>query len=120
MAKHGGVLDLNANSIGVPSLSGSAGVITDSYGSGSGTTTLTVNQAGSTTFGGALVDGPHNLLALTVSVNGMLTLCRYQHLHRWDDAGAPAPCRPAATRPSAAPIARWPSTAVSWTSAATR
>ena len=70
----GGVLDLNANSIGVPSLSGSAGVITDSYGSGSGTTTLTVNQAGSTTFGGTLVDGPHNLLALTVSVNGMLTL----------------------------------------------
>ena len=71
---NGGVLDLNANSIGVPSLSGGTGTITDMVPTTGFPTVLTVNQAGTTAFGGRLADGPNNQVALSMSGNGMLTL----------------------------------------------
>ena len=71
---NGGELDLNANSISLPSLSGNGGTISDESTS-SGTTTLTVAQAGATTFGGTVRDGLHGtFVALASSGSGMLTL----------------------------------------------
>ena len=74
LTANSGVLDLNANSVSVSSLSGSAGIITDNYAFSSGTTTFTVNQAGSTTFGGKIADGPNNQLAVTMAGTGTLML----------------------------------------------
>jgi autotransporter-associated beta strand protein len=72
LAANGGTLDLEGNSIMVPSFSGAAGVVTD-YGTGGGTTALTVSQFIATAFGGAIVDGPSNLLSVVMS-GGTLTL----------------------------------------------
>jgi fibronectin-binding autotransporter adhesin len=72
LAANGGTLDLEGNSILVPSFSGAAGAVTD-YGFNFGTTTLTVNQSLATTFGGTIADGPWNLLSLSLS-GGTLTL----------------------------------------------
>jgi fibronectin-binding autotransporter adhesin len=69
----GGVLDLHGFGLSLPSLSGSGGTITD-YSAGGGTTTLTVNQSAATTFAGVLANGPSQLLALTKSGGGILTL----------------------------------------------
>ena len=67
VAANGGVLDLDGQSVTVTSFSGAAGTVTTS----GGPATLTVNQAGSTVFGGTLQDdGP---LSLTIS-SGELTL----------------------------------------------
>ena len=52
MAANGGVLDLDGQSVTVTSFSGAAGTVTTS----GGPATLTVNQAGSTVFGGTLQD----------------------------------------------------------------
>ena len=70
----GGELDLNANSIGLPLLAGNGGTISDESAAG-GTTTLTVGQAGNTTFGGTVRDGLNGrIVALAVNGPGMLTL----------------------------------------------
>jgi fibronectin-binding autotransporter adhesin len=73
LAANGGTLDLEGYSLAVPSFSGAAGTVTD-YGSGGGTTTLTVDQAITTAFGGQIVNGPMNLLALTLTGPGTLIL----------------------------------------------
>ena len=73
LAANGGTLDLEGNSVTVNSLSGAAGIITD-YGFFGGTTTLTVNQATNTTFGGQIIDGATNLVALSLTGSGRLTL----------------------------------------------
>jgi autotransporter-associated beta strand protein len=67
-----GTLDLNGYSVTVASLSGAAGAVTD-YGFTGGTTTLTVSQTGGTSFGGQIVDGQNDLVALKLS-GGTLTL----------------------------------------------
>ena len=74
LTANGGVLDLNANPISIPSLRGVAGSITDNSLSLSGTTVITVNQTASTTFGGTLVDGASAKLALNMIGSGTLTL----------------------------------------------
>ena len=58
----GGILNLNANSITLPSLSGTAGTITDNS-STVGTSTLSVNQSTTTNFAGTLADGTTRHLA---------------------------------------------------------
>jgi autotransporter-associated beta strand protein len=68
----GGTLDLNANSVNATSLAGT-GTITDT-GLGFGTSTLTVNQVGNTTFAGGITNGATQLVALTKSGAGTLTL----------------------------------------------
>ena len=68
-----GLLDLNSFSLSVPSLAGAAGVISD-LSSTSGSTTLSVSQAASTTFGGAIQDGAQRPLALSKGGAGTLTL----------------------------------------------
>jgi fibronectin-binding autotransporter adhesin len=55
LAVNGGVLDLAGYSISVPSVSGAAGVVTNS--GFEATVTLTVNQSIPTTFGGTIADG---------------------------------------------------------------
>ncbi len=69
------VLDLYANNITIPSLSGpsSGSMITDSNGT-AGTTTLTVNQSAATTYSGAINNGSPRTLALTLSGPGALSL----------------------------------------------
>ena len=74
LAINAGLLDLNSFSIGVLSLGGTAGAISDLSNSGAGTTTLSVNQSATTTFGGAIQDGPQKLLALNKSGTGTLVL----------------------------------------------
>ena len=70
----GGELDLNANSIGLPSLAGNGGTISDESVAG-GTTTLTVGQAGNSTFGGTIRDGlSGRTIALALNGPGTLTL----------------------------------------------
>ena len=75
----GGVLDLHGfsltvgNSNALPSLTGSAGIITDNS-AGPGTTSLTVKQSGSTTYSGALLDGANKSLALVAAGTGTLDL----------------------------------------------
>ena len=74
----GGVLDLHGfsltvgNSNALPSLSGTGGTITDN--STAGSTTLTVQQSGSTTYSGALLDGASTSIALVTAGAGTLTL----------------------------------------------
>ena len=70
LAVDGGSLDLAGNSITVPSFSGAAGVVTNSFG---GQVTLTVNQFTPTTFGGTINDG-QGLTALMMMGGGTLTL----------------------------------------------
>jgi autotransporter-associated beta strand protein len=72
LAVNGGTLDLNSYSVTVPSFSGSTGAVTD-FGFSGGTTTLTVSQSSSTTFGGRIVDGTPNFVALKLT-GGTLTL----------------------------------------------
>ena len=69
----GGTLDMNANSISLPSLAGTGGIITDNS-AGTGTSLLTVNQTGGTSFGGVIQNGATQALALTKSGTGTLTL----------------------------------------------
>ena len=70
---NGGLLDLNANSIAVRSLSGFGGTISDKNTTG-GTSTLKVNQFTTTSFAGTLADGPTRQLALVAAGSGTLTL----------------------------------------------
>ena len=64
-----GVLDLNGHGIGVPTLSGIAGMITDNSSSSSTATLLTVTNSG--TFSGTLSDGgDHQHLALAMTGSG--------------------------------------------------
>ena len=63
VAANGGVLDLGGYSVTVSSFSGASGVVTSS----GGPATLSVNQAGSTVFGGSLQNGSG---ALSLSFNG--------------------------------------------------
>ncbi len=70
LAVDGGSLDLAGNSITVPSFSGAAGVVTNSFG---GQVTLTVDQFTPTTFGGTINDG-QGLTALMMMGGGTLTL----------------------------------------------
>ena len=67
-----GVVDLNYQSISIPSLSGTGGRITDA--GAAGTTTLTVNQATNTTYSGVITNGATRVLALVKSGSGLLTL----------------------------------------------
>ena len=90
LAANGGVLDLAGQSVTSTSFSGTAGTLTTSVAS---PVTLTVNQVGSTVFGGALQNGSGQL-SLAFGGGG------------WP---SPAPTRIAARPRSAA--ARWPSTA---------
>ena len=64
-----GVIDLASFSPTVTSLSGSASTIITN--SGAADATLTVNQSGTTSFGGALSDGPTNKMALALSGGGL-------------------------------------------------
>jgi fibronectin-binding autotransporter adhesin len=73
LAANRGTLDLEGNSVTVTSFSGAAGVVTD-YGTGGGTTTLTVSQSNTTTFRGTIADGPSNLLSLALTGPGKLIL----------------------------------------------
>jgi autotransporter-associated beta strand protein len=57
----------------VSSLSGFGGTITD-MNAAAGTSSLTVNQSTTTSFSGALADGPTRQLALIATGSGMLTL----------------------------------------------
>ena len=74
----GGVLDLHGFSLTVggsnalPSLSGTGGTITDN--SAAGSTTLTVQQSGGTTYAGALLDGANTSIALVKAGTGTLNL----------------------------------------------
>jgi fibronectin-binding autotransporter adhesin len=72
LAVNGGTLDLEGNDVTAASFSGAAGTVTD-YGTNFETTTLTVNQSTRTTFGGSIVDGPTDLLALSLT-GGTLAL----------------------------------------------
>ena len=65
-----GVLDLHGNSPVVPGFSGTGGRVTNLVG---GTSTLTANISGSSTYAGALVDGA-GAVALTMSGTGTLVL----------------------------------------------
>jgi fibronectin-binding autotransporter adhesin len=73
LAVNGGTLDLEGYSVTVPSFRGVAGTVSD-FGFDSGTTTLTVDQSSTTTFGGTIADGQFNLLALELSGPGKLIL----------------------------------------------
>ncbi len=73
LAINAGLLDLNSFSIGVPSLCGTAGTISD-FSTGSGTTTLSLSQSVNTVFSGTIQDGPKKLLALIKSGGGTLAL----------------------------------------------
>jgi fibronectin-binding autotransporter adhesin len=73
LAANGGTLDLADYSVTLPSLSGIAGAITNSNVSGNGLSTLTVNQATTTTFSGAINNGAGQV-ALTVTGSGNLVL----------------------------------------------
>ena len=74
LAINAGPLDLHGFSITLPSLNGPAGTISDLSSTGTGTTTLSVNQSGNSTFGGTIQNGPLRLLALNKSGSGILTL----------------------------------------------
>ena len=65
-----GVLDLHGNSMSVPEFGGAGGRVTNLA---SGTSTLTANVSGSSTYAGALVDGS-GAVALTMSGTGTLVL----------------------------------------------
>ena len=69
LTANAGVLDLAGFSPMVTSLSGLAGVVTNS---GSADSLLTVNQSATTTFGGSLTDGMTNKLALSLTGSGTL------------------------------------------------
>ena len=71
LTANNGTVDLASFSPTVTSLSGSAGTITVS---GASNSTLTVNQAGTTTFGGSLNDGAIAKLGLVMNGNGTLDL----------------------------------------------
>ena len=72
LAANGGTLDMNGNSVTVPSFSGAAGVITDSA---SGTlATLTVSQSADTIFSGAITDGNGQLALVLTGTGGELEL----------------------------------------------
>jgi len=76
LAISGGVFNLNTNNISLSSLSATAGLITD-YITNAGTTTLTVNQAGSTTVAAtiAITNSPTaRSIALTMAGPGSLSL----------------------------------------------
>ncbi len=73
LALAGGSLDLNTNSVTSGLLDGTAGSISDG-GSGAGTSTLTINQAETTTFAGTILDGATRTVAVTKSGLGALTL----------------------------------------------
>jgi fibronectin-binding autotransporter adhesin len=67
VAANGGVLDLAGYNVTVPSFSGAAGTVTNSV---FGLSTLTVNQATQTTFGGTLQDGLLNSSQLGLTMAG--------------------------------------------------
>ena len=71
LTANAGVLDLAGFSPMVTSLGGLAGVVTNS---GSADSLLTVNQSATTTFGGSLLDGATNKLALSLTGSGALVL----------------------------------------------
>ena len=77
LTANNGTLDLNGFNLttggnnALPYLSGAAGIVTNLSGSNS---TLTVNQASNTTFGGSLLDGPSAHLALIKTGSGTLDL----------------------------------------------
>lgn len=73
LATAGGTIDLNGFSITAGSLSGTSGVVTDNSIAG-GTTTLTVNQTGNTSYAGTIDNGLVQILALTKTGTGTLTL----------------------------------------------
>ncbi len=95
LTANGGVLDLNGNSLttaasnALPSFSGLAGTITDSS-TGSGITTFTVSQTGSTTYSGVLVDGPNKSLALATAGSGSLNLSGSNGYSGGTTVGAPS------------------------------
>ena len=68
-----GTLDLRTNNLTVPSLTGSVAIITDNSAV-AGTTAVTVNQSGATTFAGAINNGATRTLSLTLGGTGALTL----------------------------------------------
>ncbi|RYD76830.1 MAG: hypothetical protein EOP84_16380, partial [Verrucomicrobiaceae bacterium] len=69
----GGTLDLNGNDLTTGLLSGTAGNITDE-GVPAGTSTLTVNQSGTSTYAGNISNGAGRSLALTKTGTGTLIL----------------------------------------------
>ena len=73
LALGGGTLDLNANSIAAGSFGGTAGLVTDS-GVTPGTSLLSVNQSGTTTYSGTIADGATRLVGLAKLGAGTLTL----------------------------------------------
>ena len=73
LAMSGGTLDLAGYSPTPGSLSGTGGLITSSSSGAASNSTLTVNQAVNTTFGGQIGDGAYTI-ALVKGRGGMLTL----------------------------------------------
>ena len=80
LAANGGVLDLAGQGVTVSSFSGAAGTVTTSVAS---PVTLTVNQIGSTVFGGALQNGSGQL---SLAFSGGAGPLRHEHLQRPDHA----------------------------------
>jgi autotransporter-associated beta strand protein len=68
-----GTVDLNAYSITLTSLSGNGGRITDNS-TGVGTTTLTLENNATSTFGGVIQNGTQKTVALVKNGQGMLVL----------------------------------------------
>ena len=69
---NGGSVDLNSNSISIPSLSGTSGSVT---ASGSVAAVLTLNQSSDTAFSGSITNGTNgNILSVVKNGSGMITL----------------------------------------------
>ena len=69
----GGTLDLNANSISLPTISGTGGLFTDNS-AGAGTTLITFNQSSNVNFPWTVTNGPSKLLAVTKNGAGVMTI----------------------------------------------
>jgi autotransporter-associated beta strand protein len=68
---NGGTLDLAGYSPTIASLAGLAGTITNS---GTAKSLLSINESGTTSFGGSIIDGNTNKVALALTGGGTLTL----------------------------------------------
>jgi autotransporter-associated beta strand protein len=70
---NGGTLDLNGNNLTTGFLTGGSGKITDTSTT-TGTTTLAINQIGTTTYGGTITNGTTRDISVAKSGTGTLTL----------------------------------------------
>ena len=68
------IFDLNQTAVTIGGLSGTGGQVTDNSSGAGPVTVLTVNQAGTTTFDGVIVNGPDRNVGLTKTGAGTLML----------------------------------------------